>query len=233
MFNSTYWFNKYMLLVSVAIALALIIICDLLFTAASSSQPPEERLQVMLETGNDCYPPCWHGLIPQKSTKKDVEKFLQSAPSNLLSPKQPYSDQSYVKFPFVLSQIKSEGTLYTEGDLLKQIVFRANFINLGLLLESLGPPDKYSAAIWYDIKPYIGFDIFYEEKGIVVTFYTELKFKSGCTLISSLEIPAKWIYFAQPNDGKDMLITILGNLHTGREVIQEWHGTDNIVLDPC
>lgn len=214
----------------------------ILILAVGCSQPsPKAQLEAVVKSSTNCIAPCWNGLIPGKSNKRDflmlVDEIDQERFANLRRTELWYknsigyqwNDRTYL---FV-------GAIGIERDQLVYLSFRRlDKLTIETIFEVLGYPDFYTAEVSVGESYLLELNLLYEKQG-VITHIIVTPFKQPVSMFSQptcqikveMDMPIQEIYLVETDSATEMLETVYPFISSNSP--QPWINGDLIPVTDC
>jgi hypothetical protein len=219
----------------------MIIITAILLTACFQQLSPEDKLQSILFSTYDCEAPCWQGIMPGESTEKDFLDLVDSSPSknfDQLNRNELSEGLQYLWYDRSTSILSS---LDINNDVISFVNFQfvqGENLTLESVINTLGPPDFYTARVSSGERDMFNFNVFYEDKGIAVNFRI-IPFSipasashPDCQVEITSNMPARSIYFVAPGTVEE-LQDDLDRVFFIHEEPKPWPGLGVVHLTLC
>jgi hypothetical protein len=129
-----------------------------------------------LRTLQPCAPPCWHNIVPGRSTAADVRQVLATLPFIITQSIEeiPYPEEGLAYFRWRYTDPAGEyGTIWLRDGTVMSVDARPGFkLELREVIDRFGPPERIlpSRALFPDAPGYYSIGLYYPGKGL--TFRT-------------------------------------------------------------
>jgi hypothetical protein len=172
-------------------------------------EPPAPRPSALLQNTAGA-PPCWHGICPGVTSRRDVLSVLESIPEvdkQSIKTNPGVDSKGTIRWSYDTSVGDSSSYLYYDGEKVVLLRFRVvQALTAGEALKLLGPPEHVFAVVTCPEAMSIGARWFYPGKGVLVTYYSDLKFQPGTLSIQENTLVDE-VFYSAPAD-YDKIITI-------------------------
>lgn len=214
------------------LTLLLLVVSLLLWAGQNWFKPqlsPKEQLQRILNSSNNCYVPCWHGLEFGYSTEEDFLALVNN------SPKKHFSDLTIMgptQYFWDDTENDLHGYLETKNGLLAFVKIYTSAMQIETIFAELGEPDRFSIGVQGDIDTtFLQIRFFYIPEGVVVERTDVNPSLTSCQFNLTNTLIIDSIYITSP--GNDSTAKLVGAIKNNLGLIHHWEGFGEIEMKPC